>query len=145
MNLGGDPLGQNNSDPFDVPNRLSGPGCGSLVNPGNPDNYVKLQCLAFPNPVNIRGNLGRNTMIGPGLLNTDLSVVKNFPVRRISESFNVQFRAEFFNAFNRTNFAPPLDNLTAFDQFGNPVPGAGLIDATQTPAREIQFALKFIW
>jgi len=145
MNLGGDPLGQNNSDPFDVPNRLSGPGCNSLVNPGNPDNYVKLQCLAPPNPANIRGNLGRNTMIGPGLLNTDLSVVKNFPVRRISESFNVQFRAEFFNAFNRTNFAPPLDNLTAFDQFGNAIGGAGAIDATQTPAREIQFALKFIF
>jgi outer membrane receptor protein involved in Fe transport len=145
MNLGGDPLGQANSDPFDVPNRLGGAGCASLVNPGDPNNYVKLQCLAFPNPANIRGNLGRNTMIGPGLLNTDLSVVKNFPLKRISESFNVQFRAEFFNAFNRTNFAPPLDNLTAFDQFGNAVGGAGAIDATQTPAREIQFALKFIF
>ncbi len=145
MSLGGDPLGQNNSDPFDVPNRLGGPGCSSLSNPGNPNNYVKLQCLAFPNPVNIRGNLGRNTIIGPGLLNTDLSLVKNFAVKRISEAFRVQFRAEFFNAFNRVNFSPPLDNLTAFDQFGNPVPGAGLIDSTQTPARQIQFALKFIW
>ncbi|HTB94622.1 MAG TPA: carboxypeptidase regulatory-like domain-containing protein [Candidatus Sulfotelmatobacter sp.] len=145
MNLGGDPTGQNNSDPFDVPNRLGGPGCSSLVNPGNPTNYVKLQCLAFPNPVNIRGNLGRNTMIGPGLVNTDLSIIKNFPVKRISEAFNMQFRTEFFNAFNRVNFAPPLDNLTAFDQFGNPVPGAGQIDSTQTPSRQIQFGLKVIW
>jgi outer membrane receptor protein involved in Fe transport len=145
LNIAGDPLGQNNSDPFDVPNRLTGSGCNSLVNPGNPNNYVKLQCLAFPNPVNVRGNLGRNTMIGPGLMNADLSLIKNMPIKRISESFRIQFRAEFFNAFNRANFAPPLDNLTAFDQFGNPVPGAGLIDATQTPSRQIQFALKFVW
>jgi outer membrane receptor protein involved in Fe transport len=145
MNLGGDPSGQNNSDPFDVPNRLGGPGCSSLVNPGNPTNYVRLQCLAFPNPVNIRGNLGRNTMIGPGLVNTDLSIIKNFPVKRISETFNFQFRTEFFNAFNRVNFAPPLDNLTAFDGSGNPVPGAGQIDSTQTPSRQIQFGLKVVW
>jgi outer membrane receptor protein involved in Fe transport len=145
MNLGGDPSGQKNSDPFDVPNRLGGPGCKSLVNPGNPNNYVKLECLAFPNPINIRGNLGRNTMIGPGLMNTDLSVVKNFPVKRISETFRAQFRAEFFNAFNRANFAPPLDFLTAFDEFGNRAPGAGVIDSTQTPSRQIQFALKLVW
>ena len=37
------------------------------------------------------------------------------------------------------------DNLTVFDQTGNPIPSAGLITSTQTHAREIQFALKVIW
>jgi len=58
---------------------------------------------------------------------------------------NVQFRAEFFNLFNKANFSSPTDNLTVFDQSGNAVPSAGLITSTQTPAREIQFALKVIW
>ncbi|MGH9359934.1 MAG: hypothetical protein ACRD1O_12290, partial [Terriglobia bacterium] len=59
--------------------------------------------------------------------------------------FNLQFRAEFFNILNRANFASPIDNLTVFDPSGNPIPGAGLITSTQTPSREIQFALKLIW
>lgn len=51
--IGGDPLGELSTDTTgaaDVPNRLSGPGCGSLVNPGKPLNYIRTQCLAFPNP-----------------------------------------------------------------------------------------------
>jgi hypothetical protein len=70
---------------------------------------------------------------------------KNNHIRRISETFNAQFRAEFFNVFNRANFAPPLDNSSLFDESGNPVGGAGAVDQTSTAAREIQFALKLIF
>ena len=143
--LGGDPLGTKLDETAEPPNRLVGPDCDTLVNPGNPNHYIKTQCLTFPNPANLRGNLGRNTLIGPGLANLDFSLFKNNPVRRISESFNVQVRAEFFNVFNRANFASPVDNLIVFDQTGNPISSAGLITSTQTPAREIQFALKLIW
>ena len=101
--------------------------------------------LGFPNPANLRGNLGRNTLIGPGISNLDFSVFKNSRIRRISENFNVQFRAEFFNVLNRANFASPIDNLNVFDQSGAPVASAGLITSTQTPSRQIQFALKLIW
>ena len=48
-------------------------------------------------------------------------------------------------AFNRANFAPPLDNRNVFDAAGNPIANAGLITSTQTPSRQIQFALKLIW
>jgi outer membrane receptor protein involved in Fe transport len=143
--LGGDPLGLNSSDPWAYPDRLSGPGCSSLVNPGAPNNYIKLQCLAFPNPSTLMGNLGRNTLFGPGLMNFDLAVFKNFPIRRISETSRLQFRAELFNIFNRANFAPPIANETVFDQSGNPVPGAGAINATTTSSRQIQFGLKLSW
>jgi hypothetical protein len=94
---------------------------------------------------NLRGNLGRNTVIGPGLANLDFSLFKNNRIRRISEGFSVQFRAEFFNVFNRANFSSPTDNRTVFDQTGSPISSAGLITSTQTPSRQIQFALKLIW
>jgi hypothetical protein len=170
----GDTLGVKSTDPnIDVPNLSGGSGCGSLVNPGNPLHYFKTQCFGVPSPapgiaadcvnvvnidpvtgnptpdprtcLNLRGNLGRNTLIGPGLLNFDFSVFKNSYIKRISDSFNVQFRAEFFNILNRANFAPPLDNRNVFDSNGHPIANAGLITSTQTPSRQIQFAIKVIW
>jgi len=45
---------------------------------------------------------------GTGLVNLDLSFFKNNPIRRISENFNVQFRAEIFNVLNRENFGLPI-------------------------------------
>jgi hypothetical protein len=144
--FGGDALGVKSTDPsIDVPNLVNGPGCGSLINPGDPNHYIKTQCFAVPNPITLRGNLGRNTLIGPGLLNFDFSLFKNNHIKRISDSFNVQFRAEFFNVLNHTNFAPPLDNRNIFDSAGTPIGNAGLITSTQTPSRQIQFALKIIW
>lgn len=165
LQLGGDPLGQATGDAIDFPDRVSGSGCGSAVNPGNPDSYVKLNCFTLPvsNPAiaslcvpfsgattpgtcaNLLGNAGRNSVVGPGLVNIDFSIFKNNYVRRISENFNVQFRAEVFNLLNKANFASPTDNAALFDQSGVAVPGAGRIDSTSTPAREVQFAVKVIW
>jgi hypothetical protein len=101
-----------------------------------------LQCF------NLRGNSGRNSVTGPGLMNLDFSVFKNNSIKRISESFNVQFRAEFFNVLNRANFALPaiaLFRTDIFDGTGTPSPTAGVLTTTATPGREIQFALKFVW
>ena len=168
----GDPQGLNNSDPWAFPNRLSGAGCGNLINPGNPDNYIKTQCFAvptapslafwnancdpnppgtsgvsFPQCFNLRGNSGRNVLTGPGTSNLDFSIVKNNYIKRISENFNIQFRAEFFNILNRANFAVPVtpDNTDIFDSTGAPTGVAGLLTSTTTTSREIQFALKVIW
>ncbi len=144
--FGGDALGVKSTDPnIDVPNLVTGPGCGSLVNPGNPTHYIKTQCFTVPNPITLRGNLGRNTIIGPGLVNLDFSLFKNNHIKRISDTFNAQFRTELFNVVNHTNFAPPLDNRNIFDSAGSPIGNAGLITSTQTPSRQIQFALKLIW
>ncbi len=162
--IGGDPLGLNSNDPWAFPNRV--PGC-KTVNPGNPADYINLSCFTLPAlPAdappslvaqctafatapgtcrNLLGNLGRNSIIGPGLVNLDFSLFKNNPIKRISETFNVQFRAEFFNVFNHSDFLAPIDNQTLFSQTGAPVGGAGAIDATSVPSREIQFGLKVIW
>ena len=166
---GGDPLGLNNADPFDYPDRLRGAGCRSQVNPGNV-NYLKLNCFALPlatpaiaaqcvpfqpggppNPVlpatcsNLLGNGGRNEITGPGLVEFDFALMKNNSIKRISENFNVQFRVETFNLFNHANFNSPIDNASLFDQTGAPIAGAGMIDSTSTSAREIQFGIKLIW
>jgi hypothetical protein len=143
--LGGDAVGMKLDQTSEPPDRLAGPGCQTLTNPGNPTHFIKTQCLAYPVPGNRWGNLGRNTLIGPGLSKLDFSVFKNNYVKRISESANAQFRAEFFNILNQANFASPTDNLTVFGQNGQPIPSAGLITSTQTTSRQIQFALKLIW
>jgi hypothetical protein len=150
--VGGDPLGLNNTDPFAYPDRLTGPGCGTPVNPGNPNDYIKLQCFAMPAqqgtttggaPIyTLLGNSGRNPLNGPGLVNLDFSVFKN---NRLTERLNLQFRAEFFNILNHTNFAPPLDNNVLFNPDGSSVGSAGTIDATQTSSRQIQFGLKLMF
>ena len=144
--IGGDALGLRSTDPnIDVPNLVAGSACNSLVSAGNPAHYIKTQCFSVPNPITLRGDLGRNTLVGPGLMNFDFSLFKNNYLKRISDRFNAQFRAEFFNVLNHPNFAPPLDNKNIFDSSGNRIANAGLIDSTQTPSREIQFALKLIW
>jgi hypothetical protein len=158
--IGGDPLGENSADPFDYPNRVTGPGCQSLVNPGNVKDYIKLNCFTLPTPTpaiaalctpfssapgtcqNLIGNAGRNEIVGPGFVNFDFSLVKNNYVR---ENFNIQFRAEFFNLFNRSNFASPVANDTLFDQTGAPIGGAGAITQTANASRQIQFGVKVIW
>jgi hypothetical protein len=97
-------------------------------------------------------NVGRNTITGPHFVNLDFSVHKIFPIRRISEQFNIQFRAEIFDIFNHSNFNPPQPNSGdtnsaligtngAYAGVGNIITVANL----QTPAREIQFALKMQW
>ncbi|MGH9681019.1 MAG: carboxypeptidase regulatory-like domain-containing protein [Candidatus Acidiferrales bacterium] len=94
---------------------------------------------------NLRGNLGRNVVIGPGLSKLDFSVFKNNQIRRISETFNVQFRAEIFNIMNRANFSSPTDNLEIFDPSGGPTSSGGQLTSTQTTSRQIQFAIKLMW
>jgi hypothetical protein len=87
------------------------------------------------------GNLGRGTFTGPGLANVDLSLLKNIAV---SEKTGLQFRTEFFNAFNRTNLGSPNPIVFA-GTAANPSaisPSAGLITATTTTSRQIQFGLK---
>jgi Carboxypeptidase regulatory-like domain len=97
---------------------------------------------------NIRGDLGRNTVIGPGFANVDFSVFKNNYVPKISETFNVQFRAEFFNLFNRTNFSPaggpPLSD-SVITSTGAINPNYSRLTATQGANRQIQLALKLVW
>jgi hypothetical protein len=55
------------------------------------------------------GNLAKGTLRGPGLINTDLGMIKNFAP---SERLKIQFRAEFFNVFNHANFNSPNTSVS---------------------------------
>ncbi len=183
---GGDPANTLSSDDYAYPDVLRGkPGCsGSLVNPGNPYNYIKTDCFSVPTApnaaywnancdpappslgatisstsylpalacFNLMGNARRNSLIGPGVANVDFSVYKNNYIRSISESFNLQFRAEFFNIMNHPDFQVPTTgdgNNDIFDSTGASLAGsggtAGVLVNTTVPERQIQFALKVIF
>ena len=78
------------------------------------------------------GTSGRNILVGPNQRNVDLSIVKFIPLR---ERTKLEFRTEFFNAFNRVNFATPNNNVM--------VPlTLGTITSDATCPRVMQFALK---
>jgi hypothetical protein len=85
------------------------------------------------------GNVGRDTLIGPGLATWDFSVLKD---TRIRERLNLQFRAEIFNLLNRANFNQP--NAVVFTPSGVS-PTAGVITSTSTTSRQVQFGLKLFW
>jgi hypothetical protein len=144
--IAGDPLGLNSSTGYDFPDRLNLPGCGNPVNSGNPTDYIKLSCFVAPSPSKRLGNAGRNVGRGPGLVDWDASLFKNVRVVRLSETFNLQFRFEAFNALNHTNFAPPTStSLQLFTQALTPISSAGNLTSTSTTSRQLQFALKILW
>ena len=113
---------------------------------GGPDRYWDINAFALQ-PVNQRGNLGRNTLIGPGLVNFDFSTAKSFA---IDETRRLEFRAEMFNLPNHPNFGAP-SGFTAFTGVnaatGVPTisPTWGVISTTVTTSRQIQFGLKFVF
>ncbi len=143
--ISGDALGQANQSLFDIPDRLKVPGCEHPVNPGNPAQYIKLNCFAFPVPSTRFGNAGRNTLVGPGLVSADASLIKNTALNRLHEGARLQFRAELFNLANRANFAAPTANNKLFDTKGAAVNFAGQITTLSTSPRQLQLALKLIW
>jgi hypothetical protein len=85
------------------------------------------------------GNASRDSLVGPGLTEVDFSAAKK---TQLTERLGLQFRAEFFNILNHTNFTTP--NEVVFSSATSGVsPTAGVITATSTTSRQIQFGAKF--
>jgi Carboxypeptidase regulatory-like domain/TonB dependent receptor len=120
-----------------------------LVNPGSIESniggnntYINASCFTDPavfsadDPVGVGfGNAGVGIFDGPGQRNFDLSLIKKFPVRWPRESAQLEFRSEFFNAFNHPQFGDPDVEFTS--------PTFGQISNTVVNPRVVQFALKF--
>ncbi len=105
-------------------------GSGHLAHP-SPSLWFNIN--DFPVPVGHFGDAGKNILEGPGEKGADLSARKYFS---INEQIRLEFRAEFFNAFNHAVFSQP-------DNFVTDGPGAaGVITSTVIPQRQIQFAMK---
>ncbi|HVB28683.1 MAG TPA: hypothetical protein VNG91_02610, partial [Terriglobia bacterium] len=89
--------------------------------------------LAFATPPSYTfGNAGRNTLQGPGLQELDLALMREF---HVAERYDLQFRAEFFNALNNVNMGTP-------NRYVNE-PGFGTITTANTQGREVQLSARF--
>lgn len=102
-----------------------GPGTRTADRWFNPDAFSTPEAYTF-------GNVGRNTVYGPGLQTLDAALVREFAV---SETARLQFRGEFFNALNRTNLGTP-------NRFVN-TPQFGTVTEAATPNRELQVSMRF--
>jgi len=133
----------NNGDTRNPVRPFANPAFTGPVIVGNPSQWFNPQ--AFHAPANTAanggfyGNVGRNTLIGPGLATWDFSVLKD---TRIRERLNLQFRAEIFNLLNRANFNLP--SAVVFTPSGVS-PTAGVITSTSTTSRQVQLGLKILW
>ena len=84
-------------------------------------------------PAGTWGDVGRNTVTGPGITSVDASIIRNFRIR----SNTLQFRLEAFNALNHPIWNDPNTTLTS--------PNYGTITTTRKPMRELQLGLKFVF
>lgn len=106
----------------------------SFVFPGCPVGDFSPNTTNCPNGNYVQGNAGRHTLVEPGINNWDVSAFKNIP---ITERLSTQFRAEFYNAWNHTQYGAPSAGLS---------PGSfGVIGGVLEPPRVIQLALKVLF
>ncbi len=88
------------------------------------------------------GNLGRNVIIGPRFNNTDFSVIKN---TKLNETMRIQFRAEFFDVFNHTNFGQPGRVAQVGSTTFGVITNTRFATGDSGSSRQIQFALKLLF
>ena len=98
----------------------------------SPEQWFSTSAFAFAPPGQF-GNAGRNILDGPGYQNVNVSLLKD---THLSETLNLQLRAEFFNLFNHPNFNLP-DNFLGSPTFGR-------ITSARDP-RHVQFGVKLLF
>jgi hypothetical protein len=133
----------NNGDTRNPVRPFANPAFTGPVIIGSPNKWFDPNAFVAPSniPANggFYGNVGRDTLLGPGLATWDFSALKD---TRITERLNIEFRAEIFNLLNRANFNLP--NAVVFTPSGV-TPTAGAITSTSTTSRQVQFGLKLLW
>ena len=102
-----------------------------------PDQWLNPAAFAIP-ASGTYGNSGRNAFRGPGLWQADIGISKRF---RISEQFNLDFRSEMFNLFNRAQYGNPVANIST-STFGRILSTANDGATGTGTSRQIQFSLR---
>jgi hypothetical protein len=105
--------------------------------PHTPTQYFNPQAF-LPPAAGTFGNVSRDALTGPGLFGLDFSASRS---AHLTERLGLQFRAEFFNILNHTNFSTPNEVVYTSATSGIS-PTAGLVTATSTTSRQIQFGAK---
>jgi hypothetical protein len=118
-----------NGNNFNRPNQVAG--CNVYAANHGANEWFNPACFVTPAPGQL-GNANRVPVTGPGFVNSDFSVIKQFALPR--EGTGLNFRAEFFNLFNHPQFGLPVADVSA--------PGFGSVNSTVNNPRVIQFGLK---
>jgi len=111
-----------------------------------------LNAAAFANPfTGTNGNLGRNSLTGPGLINIDVSLNRSVPLKWLGEAGRLNLRADAFNFLNHANLNNPYPVLGAsnfgqatYGREAQPTGFPGLLPLNET-ARQIQLMLRVEW
>ncbi len=118
-----------NDNNWNRPNQI--PGCNVYGAHHSQNEYINAACFVAP-PAGQLGDASRVPVTGPGFVNTDFSVIKQFVLPK--EGMGLNFRAEFFNLFNHAQFGMPINDINAI--------GFGAVNSTVNNPRLVQFALK---
>jgi hypothetical protein len=118
-----------NGNNFNRPDQVAG--CDPYAASHTANQWINAACFVTPAPSRL-GDANRVPVSGPGFVNTDFSVIKQFALPR--EGMSLNFRAEFFNLFNHPQFGSPINDITA--------PGFGSVNSTVNNPRVVQFGLK---
>ncbi|MBI4463304.1 MAG: carboxypeptidase regulatory-like domain-containing protein, partial [Acidobacteria bacterium] len=119
------------------PDLIPGGNNNPVLENWTPEKYFDASQFAVP-ALGYFGNVGRLTLISPGIWNLDFSLNKR---TQIAEAKNLEFRAEFFNALNHPNFGVP--NAATFQSAAGALsPTSGRITTTSNFMRQMQFSLK---
>ena len=130
--------GGGSNDPGERPGYVAAPGAKVIL--GDPQRWFDPNAFALP-AAGMYGNLGRNVLGGPGLMNLDLALHK---ILWKTERQSVRLRVEAFNLANHPNFQIP-SGLALFTSSLDRVGSAGQITDTTTTSRQIQLALKWMF
>jgi hypothetical protein len=118
-----------NGNDWNRPNQVAG--CNLYAANHGQNQWINPSCFVAP-PAGQLGDANRVPVSGPGFVNTDFSVIKQFALPR--EGMGLNFRAEFFNLFNHAQFGMPINDISA--------PGFGSVNSTVNNPRVVQFGLK---
>jgi len=129
-------LGTAGSGPIQLPTDTPNFAGGSLAftNPRSGKPYFNTSLFSVPASKGQLGNASRRFFHGPGINNWDISIQKD---THLTERFNLQFRSEFFNAFNHAQFGMPHGNINDATSFG--------FVSTANPPRIMQLSLKALF
>jgi len=114
------------------------PGCSNNLATGDPNHWFNTSCILVPT-AGFFGNLARDTIVQDSLVSVNFSLFKDFS---LGERRSLQFRAEFFNLTNHTNFGLP-SGVTFTNAAGATSATSGQVTSINGTPRQIQFALKF--
>jgi hypothetical protein len=117
-----------NDNNWNRPDQVSG--CDVYAAHHSRNQYINPTCFVAA-PAGQLGNASRVPVTGPDFVNTDFSVIKQFPLPR---EMGLNFRAEFFNLFNHAQFGLPINDINAV--------GFGAVNSTVNNPRLVQLALK---